>query len=154
REVQECERGGRWFGCLWHLDRLASLKPGDADYESQRARLGSFLALTRLAAGDPQGYRRECDRLLKGIRATSSPDQIPQVAWIGVLGPNEKPTWETAVRLAEGLVARQPHNPEYLRTLGAGLYRSGRLQAARQRLEQAIAAQPEPIPAPRKVPGS
>src|SRR5262249_259399 len=35
-EATECERQGRWFAAIWHLNRLRDQNPDDADLRKRR----------------------------------------------------------------------------------------------------------------------
>jgi Flp pilus assembly protein TadD len=127
-----------------------------------------FLALARLARGDAEGYRTACAGLLQRFGASTDIPTANLVAWTCALAPDAVPDLARPVGLAEGAVANCPKDSGHhfmgtivcfdgrfgraaaaatrarayagLNTLGAGLYRAGRLEEAVQRLSEAVRA--------------
>jgi WD40 repeat protein/tetratricopeptide (TPR) repeat protein len=95
-------------------------------------------ALFRLRVGDVDGYRVRLEPVLGQFGDSKDPDTANSVAWACALHPAGGPDPERAVRLAELAVADEPTDPNSLNTLGAALYRAGRLDAAMARLQEAV----------------
>jgi WD40 repeat protein/Tfp pilus assembly protein PilF len=95
-------------------------------------------ALLRLRAGDHDGHRKRLERLLKEFGKTKEGDVANEVAWACALDPNGGPDPKRALRLAEQAVQASPEDGEALNTLAAALYRAGRLDAARDRANEAM----------------
>jgi serine/threonine protein kinase/tetratricopeptide (TPR) repeat protein len=97
-------------------------------------------AMVRLGAADAKGYRGVCASLLERFGKTEDPDAAYWVAWPCVLVTDAVAQPVSLVPLAEKGVAKAPTNYDYLNTLGAALYRAGRLEEAVKRLAEAAAA--------------
>ena len=97
----------------------------------------------RLAARDIEGYRKACGTLLQLVGTTDDPATANDVAWTVVLARDALPNYDQAVQLAEKAVAQAPGNFNYLRTLGAVLYRARRFDAAVEKLNEAAK---DPLP--------
>jgi tetratricopeptide (TPR) repeat protein/serine/threonine protein kinase len=100
-----------------------------------------WLALVRAGTGDLAGYRSACAAMLDRFGKTEQPDIGHWVAWAAVLTPDAVTALDRPVKLAESALRSDPKNSDrYAITLGAALYRAGRLSEARQRLEEACTA--------------
>jgi len=106
-------------------------------------------ALVRLRSGDPTGYRKVCEAMLKTIDHESPAGEAAQaVSRASVVGPDAVAVYQPVLALAEFAVKKLPRRSsrpqqlrhELLRTLGAALYRAGLTQEAIDRLNEAIAA--------------
>jgi serine/threonine protein kinase/WD40 repeat protein/tetratricopeptide (TPR) repeat protein len=97
------------------------------------------LALARLGAGDPAGYRRTCAETLQRFGRTLDSETARWVAWTLILGPDAVPHRGEAVKLAARAVQDGPKGDHGM-TWGAALYRTGRFAEAIRRLEQACLA--------------
>jgi hypothetical protein len=106
--------------------------------EDLSIRYGHVLSL--LALGDEAGVRRACSVLLDRFGSSIGSLTPNKVAWYCVLAPDAVTDREVPVRLAELAAGEAPEaqKPMYLKTLGAALYRAGRLQEAISRLEEGI----------------
>jgi WD40 repeat protein len=103
-------------------------------------RLWECHAVTRVARGDLDGYRRFCTRLLDQYGGTKDPATANAVAWACAFAAAPAADPARAVAVAETALADDPDNPSYLNTLGAALYRAGRSDDAVRRLEEAVKA--------------
>jgi tetratricopeptide (TPR) repeat protein len=99
------------------------------------AKVRSLLALC-----DQTGLRQACFDLLSRFGAMTDPDTANWVAWFCVLGPDAVADREAPVRLAELAVngSRANQRPDFLRTLGAALYRARRFEESIRCLEDSI----------------
>jgi tetratricopeptide (TPR) repeat protein len=100
-------------------------------------------ALVRLAKDDGPGYRAACAQMLKRFANTQDAQTADFVAWTCCLGSQAISDMAPAIALAERAVRAEPQNGKYLQTLGAILYRAGRLDESIQKLEQAERLLPE-----------
>jgi len=96
-----------------------------------------YSALLRLAAGEVDAYRSECARMLEQFGQTGSGDTAYRTARVCALSPDATADYSNAVALAERAVESDPKSINYLKTLGAILYRAGRLEEAVERLTAA-----------------
>jgi tetratricopeptide (TPR) repeat protein len=99
----------------------------------------NLLALAQLGAGDRDGYRRTCGRLMEHFRQSDSGRMANAIAWTCALAPNAVADPARPVQWAEKAVAARPRDYEAMNTLGAVLYRAGRFEEAIRRLKEAIA---------------
>jgi eukaryotic-like serine/threonine-protein kinase len=99
--------------------------------------------LCLLEHGDLPGYRRAAVDLLTRFGKVKTPNGANNVAWFCVLAADALPDLNAPVRLAEAaLAAFGPEDKRVaLNTLGAALYRAGRIDEAIQRLEESVRAQ-------------
>ena len=97
------------------------------------------VALARLALGDHGEYVAACRQVLEKFGAAGlAPKTANNVAWSCALGPAAMSDYAPAVRLAELAAARSAQNR--LNTLGAILYRAGRVEEAIEQLGRSVAA--------------
>jgi tetratricopeptide (TPR) repeat protein len=97
------------------------------------------VALARLALGDHGEYVAACRHLLEKFGAASlAPKTANNVAWSCALGAAAVADYGPPVRLAELAAARSAQNR--LNTLGAVLYRAGRVDEAIEQLGRSVAA--------------
>jgi tetratricopeptide (TPR) repeat protein len=164
READACEQARRWRLLVSHLDPLVAAAPADqqlrlrrafahaelgewekatADYEKAAA-LGANSpwvwwapAVTRLASGDADGYRRSCARALEHFEKINDPVGAVNLVWTCALLPDAVPDPARLVRLAEKGIAALPKDPWYPSDLGVALYRAGRYEEAVRRLNEA-----------------
>jgi Flp pilus assembly protein TadD len=150
-----------------HWDRAATDYATAIELAAVDPEVWYFLALARLARGDAEGYRTACAGLLQRFGASTDFQTANLVAWSCALAPDAVPDLGRPVGLAEGAVANCPKDPGLvftgvgyfagrfggagvaasrsrayagLNTLGAALYRAGRLEEAVQRLSEAVRA--------------
>jgi serine/threonine protein kinase/tetratricopeptide (TPR) repeat protein len=116
-----------------HEDLKVVFEQGDKDF-----RLGYSLAMASLAIEDKGTYRQVCEELIK--TSGNSEDPVVQffVAWTCALSSDALDDNEPAIALAERAVANAPASPQYLGALGAILFRSGKFQAATERLKEVL----------------
>jgi tetratricopeptide (TPR) repeat protein len=96
------------------------------------------LHLNRLAA-----YRDACRELVRRFGETENPVTANNVAWACALGPDAVADLKRCVKLAERAVADDPNDYACLNTLGAILYRAGAVEAAIDKLNEAMKTQGE-----------
>jgi WD40 repeat protein/tetratricopeptide (TPR) repeat protein len=116
------------------ISRAVALMPDNLDL------LGT-LSVTQLWSGDRAAYRAAIAAMLDHLSESAAPELVHAVAWRCVLGPDGSADLEQPVRLAERAVKAAPNEMrrgDYLNTLGAALYRAGRLDAAIERLDEAV----------------
>jgi tetratricopeptide (TPR) repeat protein len=115
------------------LSEALAQRPDDLDLRSRLVR-------ALLAGGDRAGYRRAVADLLGRHARTTDPDEASIVAWACAIGPDATADPAAPVQLA-GLAldrAAAASRADALSTLGAVLYRAGRLDDAIRRLDEAI----------------
>jgi tetratricopeptide (TPR) repeat protein len=118
-----------------HLDRAAETLADAIRTIPDDPALGRNLGQTLLWSGDRAGWRRSNTALLDRFGATTNPQTAEQVAWSWMLGPDGTTDPEAPVRMAEAAIRNAlddatgsfDANSWYLHTLGAALYRAGRL---------------------------
>ena len=99
----------------------------------------SRVAMARLALGDHKEYVAVCRLLLENFGAAGPCLKTANnIAWSCSLGPRALADYAPAVRLAELAAARSAQNR--LNTLGAILYRAGRIEEAIEQLGRSVAA--------------
>src|SRR5262249_19619540 len=123
----------RWTEAAAASAEALRLRPEDLAYRHHQ-----ILAL--LAAGDHNGLRRTRTDMLERFRMTTDPGIAKNVAWRSVIVASEEPDISETVRLAELAVNGAPEHQKanVLNTLGAALYRAGRIAEAVRRLEEGI----------------
>jgi WD40 repeat protein/serine/threonine protein kinase/Tfp pilus assembly protein PilF len=119
------------------LSKAIALAPDAADVWYLRA-------LAQLRAGRADEYRKDCAEMLKQFGETQKPDEAHWAAWTCVLAPDATPEWPRVLALAEKAAKSDPKSFQYQVTLGAALYRAGRLEEAAQRLAEADRLPKEP----------
>ncbi|MFO0956091.1 MAG: hypothetical protein U0800_01345 [Isosphaeraceae bacterium] len=96
------------------------------------------LALIAAASGDGPAYREACSRLLARFRGASPvPKVANNVAWTCALAPSALDEYGDAHHLAFG-AASGDREPSRWNTVGAVLYRAGRLDEAIQQLGHSV----------------
>ncbi len=101
-------------------------------------------AVLRLAAGDHDGYRDDCQALAASTdleadgRQTLDDERRNLVAWGAALGPDGGLDPDVLTGLAQSVLRAMPANHERMNTYGATLVRAGRLEEAQAVLEEAI----------------
>jgi tetratricopeptide (TPR) repeat protein len=127
---------GQWDQADADLTKAIELYPEAIELNPHWSEPHFLQADVRLAAGDIEGYRRACGTLLKAFGETREPENANAVARTIVLAPDALPDFNLVVKLAEKAVAQAPGNFDYLRTLGAVLYRARRFDAAVEKLTE------------------
>jgi WD40 repeat protein/Tfp pilus assembly protein PilF len=95
------------------------------------------VALVRLARGDVEGYRRACAGLLERLGKDAAPEDGRLLALLCAVGPAPMPEPERILDLAGKAVAAEPGGHDVLTALGLALYRTGRIDEAARRLDDA-----------------
>jgi tetratricopeptide (TPR) repeat protein len=133
---------GRWEQAAADLVLAVEQEDGGPD-----PRIG--LALARLAAGDPDGYRKACARLLRDFGQHKDPKVVGAVASTCSLVPDAIEDHEAVVRCARSAEKSAPKDADrhhLLQALSAAVYRAGRFEEAIGCLNDAAKAQPGPDP--------
>jgi tetratricopeptide (TPR) repeat protein len=107
------------------------------ELDANRIMLWYWQALARLGAGDVTGYRSACAAMLKRFGRTNNPTMAHWVAWSLVLAPDSVSDWDGLLKTAELAFRNDPRNGSNPTTLGAALFRAGRISDAIQRLNDA-----------------
>jgi WD40 repeat protein len=169
REANRCQSAHQWAALVTHLDPLLEAEPNAARLVQWRARAQAELghwreaaadferdaalegqdtpwalenaALARLAAGDREGYRRDCADLLKRIEDPKSTFSAEAVASVCTLAPGAVADTTALLRLAERLMKEDPDDARLTCAAGMCLYRVGRYAEARERLKAAAAGE-------------
>src|SRR5262249_9508198 len=97
-------------------------------------------AMMCLAVKDTKGYRSICAQMLERFGEREDWETANLVAWTCVHLPDAVADPTQVVRLAEKAMAAKPKDYVTLNTLGVVLFRAGKLEAAIERLNQAINA--------------
>jgi WD40 repeat protein/Flp pilus assembly protein TadD/tRNA A-37 threonylcarbamoyl transferase component Bud32 len=95
-------------------------------------------AVLCLYLGNSRGYSQACGTLVKRWGSDKDPAILDAVARTCVLAPSALADLQPVVQLAHKPVVAQTNNPHFLTTLGAILFRAGRLEEAVQRLKEAV----------------
>jgi tetratricopeptide (TPR) repeat protein len=165
RQAIEAADAQQWFAAAFHLDRLLQADPDNPDALRRRGDLraeqGQWLpaasdfaaaadrqrdnawlrgqhAWALLAAGDHQGYRQTCARMLKDLGDKPTADTANSIAWTGAPFADSGMDPKRLVELAEQAVSSDRNSAAYLDTLGVALYRAGQHDAAVARLAEAV----------------
>ena len=157
----------QWFGVAYHLERWLAIEPNDfspyvfrADMEEA---LGQLLpAADDYARGIDLGERNSLDlgftwrhsrlqlgdseslsplasaSMLKRFESSKSVVDANETAWACVLAPGAVSELAPLITLAEKAVASNPKDAGFCNTLGAVLYRAGRLEAAREKFREGL----------------
>jgi serine/threonine protein kinase/WD40 repeat protein len=133
RKGEELARSGRWREAAEEFESaICSGAPGPAPW--------SRLAMCRVALGDASAYREACERLMAEPWGPSpNPSTANAVAWACALGDGGLPDYSRAIALAEAANAGRIELNR-LNTLGAVLYRAGRLERAIEALDRSVRA--------------
>ena len=117
---------GRFAEARVDFSRASEIDPGNPEPRFR-------LALSFIAEGDDDGYRRTCADLLARFSASEDPKITSPLAYTCVARPQAVDRPETLVRWGERAVSLFRGNE---RVLGAVLYRTGRFEDAVSRLEE------------------
>jgi WD40 repeat protein/tetratricopeptide (TPR) repeat protein len=97
-------------------------------------------ALTLLAAGKTEEYRKACGRMLEHFRDTGDAETAFFTAWTCSLGPDALPDFTPALRLAEKTLAQGDQTARSHQAVGAIHYRAGRWEECVKHFHAAEAA--------------
>src|SRR5262249_37963102 len=119
---------GQWEPAAADFAQAMDLGLSSADVWRQHA-------LVRLAAGDADGYRKLCARLVR--RHGDSPDAavVRTVGRTCAVAAEAVPDLKPLLQQAEADVAARPNDRPALQALAALLYRGGQFEAAAGRLD-------------------
>jgi serine/threonine protein kinase/Flp pilus assembly protein TadD len=124
-------RRGDWASAAEDFAKASGLSPEQVEFQY-------WHALARVGAGDLAGHRCACAAMLDRFGSTDNADAAHWVAWTSVLVPNGLKDWDRLVRLAETALRSDPKSEAYSNTLGATLYRAGRLGEAIKQLNEVV----------------
>ena len=93
-------------------------------------------------SGDLPGYRSAAGKLVSQYSKTSDPNSLNNVAWYCTYAPDAVTDLAVPVQMAEKALAGYPPDQKRLalNTLGAALYRAGRIDEAIARLDESVKA--------------
>jgi tetratricopeptide (TPR) repeat protein len=135
KDGAEAAGRGEAYAHLKQYDKSAADFARAAELDPPGERPLACRALVLLAAGDEAGYRKAAAAV---IRLNSEPTPIDW--WACALGPTNPDNLPVVLAAAEKNDKQSPNNPDHLASLGALLYREGRLDAAVQALHAAVDA--------------
>ena len=95
-----------------------------------------------MESGDLPGYRAAAGKLLSRFSKTSDPNSLNNAAWYCTYAPDAVADLAVPVQMAEKALAAYPAEQKRfaLNTLGAALYRAGRIDEAIVRLDESVKA--------------
>jgi tetratricopeptide (TPR) repeat protein len=98
--------------------------------------------LSLLESGDVPGHRFAAEKILSRFRKSSDPNSLNIVAWWCCYAPDTVTDLTAPVQMAETAVGGYPAEQKRfaLNTLGAALYRAGRIDEAIARLDESVKA--------------
>ena len=110
--------------------------------EPDNLKLLGWHLLSLLESGDIPGYRVAAGKVLSRFRETSNPNTLNPVAWLCTYAPEAVADLTVPVQMAEAALAGYPADEKRiaLNTLGAALYRAGRIDEAIVRLDESVKA--------------
>jgi WD40 repeat protein/serine/threonine protein kinase/tetratricopeptide (TPR) repeat protein len=97
--------------------------------------------LAQVGKGDLTAFRQTCEQLLKRVANSYRLNDGVAVAYLCCLRRDAVSDPSALVKMLEGTTAVGPERFDYLETLGAALYRAGKVPAAQERLEKAVKSQ-------------
>ena len=120
----------------WELAAAALGKLVEGDPNNLQFRYVHILLLEE--SRNRAGVQRACEDLLEKFGKATDPAQANGVAWCCVLVPDAVADCEAPIRLAEAALAKRSEGEksDVLNTLGAALYRAGRMEEAIRRLNE------------------
>ncbi len=155
----------QWFGVDFHVKRWLDLEPDAAqpywfradmeeslgqwqqaaddfartlDLGAENSSIWLHLAGLQMRRGDREAYCRCCAAILEHYGRTNRAEEANEAAWACTLAPAAVSNVGAIIRLAEKATAHEPKNSGYCNTLGAVLYRAGRFEEAREKLQEAV----------------
>ena len=98
--------------------------------------------LSLVESGDLPGYRSAAGKLVSQYSKTSDPNSLNDAAWYCTYAPDAVADLAVPVQMAEKALAGYPPEQKRLalNTLGAALYRAGRIDEAIARLDESVKA--------------
>jgi tetratricopeptide (TPR) repeat protein len=98
--------------------------------------------LSLVESGNLPGYRAAAGKLLSQYSKTSDPNSLNNAAWYCTYAPDAMADLAVPIRMAEKAIAGYPPQQKQfaLNTLGAALYRAGRIDEAIARLDESVKA--------------
>jgi WD40 repeat protein len=126
---------GRW-------DVISQAMAKVVDDQTYNLEAQNLYLLSLVGSGDIQGYRSAAEKLLSRSRKSSDANKLNNAAWQCTYAPNAVADLEIPVQMAEAAVAGYPPEQKRfaLNTLGAALYRAGRIDEALTRLDESVKA--------------
>jgi WD40 repeat protein len=104
--------------------------------------------LSLVESGDLAAYRAAAGKLLARFRKASDPNTLNNAAWLCIYAPDAVADLTLPVLMAEAALAGYPGAQKRyaLNTLGAALYRAGRVDEAIARLDESVKASGGGVP--------
>ncbi len=96
------------------------------------------LALTLVASGDLDGYRKFCTRLVERQAGITDASEANNAVWCSIFAPKPVADAEKLLLVARKTLADDPEDFNHLNTLGAALYRAGKSEESIRVLEEGI----------------
>jgi WD40 repeat protein len=133
QSIETLARRGEWDLAAVGFGKLIAEKPDDA--ESRRRQILMFVE-----ARKGSDVRRACTEMLQTFRGRGYEGQLSTVVWGCVLSPDSGLEPDLPIRLAEDCLSRCTigERKDVQMTLVAALYRAGRYQDAKARLEESL----------------
>jgi hypothetical protein len=126
----------------WDLVSTGYAKHVQDQHQGDVSGCHSWNLLSLMESGDVAGYRAAAGHLLDRFRRASDPNALNNAAWWCTLVPDAVADLTGPVQMAEAAVAGYPADRKRLalNTLGAALYRAGRIDEAIVRLVESVKA--------------
>jgi tetratricopeptide (TPR) repeat protein len=118
------------------LDKAAAVLKKAAESGSDPTMGWYWLGLAQLDAADLVGYHKSCAAILDRFGKAANVSDSHLGLWACVLAPDAVADYPRLVQWAERQSAAQSNTFPHRATLGAALYRAGRLDKAAQRLQE------------------
>src|SRR5262249_20971521 len=112
------------------------------EQEPDNLQLLGWHLLSLLESGDIPGYRVAAGKVLSRFREASNPNTLNPVAWLCTYASDAVADLTVPVQMAEAALVGYPADQKRfaLNTLGAALYRAGRIDEAISRLGESVKA--------------
>jgi tetratricopeptide (TPR) repeat protein len=131
-------RRGQVYAGLEQWDKAAADFAQAIKLKPDEAIAHYWHALSCLRVGDQPGYRQTCASMIQHCAQAEQPETANWVAWTCALAPGAVDDWNSPLRLAELASRSDPKNTSFFSTtLGAALYRAGRIEESIELLEKA-----------------
>jgi WD40 repeat protein len=160
----ECEFEQQWFAAAFHLKHVIAGKPADAALRLRRAGVlvrqkkwqdaaSEFghaynlapssptlrsLGSAQLGAEEDSAFSDTCRKLFERDANSDDSESRDEVAWLTVQSAAATTDWAGYLSLARNNCTKNPSEPEYLKTLGAVLFRAGHSPEAATELHRAL----------------
>jgi len=122
---------GQWREAAADFERYAALDESAAAWALENA------AAALLGAGDTEGYRQMCNRLLSRVGEPEARSGAQDLLGVCTLAPGAVTDPQSLLRLADRVYKDDPDDPRSGHALGTSLYRAGKHPEALERLKVA-----------------